>query len=166
LKPPANAHYAEILLLYEPTSLEHVQFLHFVNSGQIAFLAEEAVNLLCAWLAMSMAEPYVLATATWRIPPAPTCNVPGTPQNLAATASGKKAITRDWNEAAPPPSGGCRIYYDRSGEPRFVASLPPGTLNYRDGGLTSRVTYTSVATAWEDATGIVATMPAPTSRVR
>ncbi len=71
LSPPANAAYAEIALLYQPTSWEYIQFLYLANNRSNAFLANEGVYLLEAWRATGMAEPYVMATATWGTPPAP-----------------------------------------------------------------------------------------------
>jgi hypothetical protein len=65
LGPPAGAAYATIDLLYQPTSWEYIQFLYLANKGENAFLANEGVNLLQAWLHTGMAEPYVMATATW-----------------------------------------------------------------------------------------------------
>jgi hypothetical protein len=72
LNPPAGAVYAEIDLLYQGTSWEYVQFLWLANSGSSAFLADEGVNLLEAWLNTGMAEPYVMASTTWGSPPVPS----------------------------------------------------------------------------------------------
>jgi hypothetical protein len=71
LNPPAGAAYATIDLLYQPTSWEYIQFLYLANNGQNAFLANEGVNLLNAWLATGMAAPYKMASITWGTPPAP-----------------------------------------------------------------------------------------------
>ncbi len=65
LNPPTNAVYAEIQLLYQPTSWEYIQFLNEANEGQNAFLANEGANLLDAWLNTGMAEPYVMTSTTW-----------------------------------------------------------------------------------------------------
>jgi hypothetical protein len=65
LSPPGGATSATISLLYQPTSWEYVQFLHLANTKANAFLANEGVNLLNAWLNTGMAAPYTLATATW-----------------------------------------------------------------------------------------------------
>jgi hypothetical protein len=77
LNPPAGAAYAEIKLLYQPTSWEYIQFLYLANTGQNAFLANEGINLLHAWLSTGMAEPHVMATAAWGTSPAPACTAPG-----------------------------------------------------------------------------------------
>jgi hypothetical protein len=65
LNPPAGATNAQISLMYQPTSWEYVQFLYLANTGQNAFLADEGVNMLDAWLHTGMAEPHVMATAAW-----------------------------------------------------------------------------------------------------
>jgi hypothetical protein len=152
LTPPAGAAYATIDLLYQPTSWEYVQFLYLANNGQNPFLAAEGINLLNAWLNTGMAEPYVMASATWGSAPPPPCETPGVPQNLTARA-GKKSITLTWVAGSPAPISGYRIYYNQSGKLQFRASVPVGTLTYKDSGLTSRVTYTYVVTAWNDCNG-------------
>jgi hypothetical protein len=65
LNPPTNAVYAEIQLLYQPTSWEYIQFLNEANTGEIDFLANEGANLLDAWMNTGMAEPYVMTSTTW-----------------------------------------------------------------------------------------------------
>jgi hypothetical protein len=152
LNQPAGAAYAEIKLLYQPTSWEYVQFLYLANTGQNAFLANEGINLLNAWLNTGMAEPYVMASTTWGSAPPPPCVTPGTPQNLIAKA-GKKSITLTWAAGSPVPTGGYRIYYVQSGKLQFRAGVGPTVLTYKDSGLTSRQTYTYVVTAWNDCNG-------------
>ena len=49
-----------------------------------------------------------------------------------------------------PPGGGYRVYYVQSGKLQFVAEVGPSVFSFKDTGLTSRVTYTYVVTAWED----------------
>ncbi len=69
-----QAVYAEINLMYQPTSWEYIQFLYLANDGSYPFLADEGLFLLDAWLNTTMAEPYVIATAEWGkkvTPPAP-----------------------------------------------------------------------------------------------
>jgi len=152
LSPPAGAAYATINLMYQPTSWEYVQFLYLANNGQNAFLANEGINLLDAWLHTGMAEPMVMASANWGTLPAPTCTAPGAPQNLMAKPA-KKAITLTWTAGTPAPDGGYNIYYDQSGKLQFVAGVSVDTLTYKDTGLTSRMTYTYVVTAWQDCNG-------------
>jgi len=152
LNPPAGAAYADIKLMYQPTSWEYVQFLYLANTGKNLFLAQEGVNLLNAWLATGQAEPYVMASVTWGSAPPPSCATPGTPQELTAAAA-KKAVTLSWKAGSTVPIGGYRIYYDQSGKLQLRGSVGPTVLTYKDSGLTSRVTYTYVVTAWTDCNG-------------
>ena len=110
------------------------------------------MNLLNAWLNTGMAEPHVMASATWGSAPPPPCGTPGVPQNLLAKA-GKKSITLTWAAGSPAPTGGYRIYYVQSGKLQFRAGVGPTALTYKDSGLTSRQTYTCVVTAWNDCNG-------------
>jgi hypothetical protein len=74
LSPPVGgATYAEIDLLYQPTSWEYIQFLYLANGGSVPFLAFAGADLLEAWQATGMAEPEVVASATWGSPPTPVC---------------------------------------------------------------------------------------------
>ena len=78
LDVPANAAWADIELLYQPTSWEYVQFLYEANDGSVGFLAAEGANLLDAWLGTGMAEPVVMASTSWGSPacvPAETLEV-------------------------------------------------------------------------------------------
>jgi hypothetical protein len=152
LKPPAGATYATINLMYQPTSWEYIQFLYLANNGKNAFLANEGVNLYNAWLNTRMAEPMVMASTSWGMPPAPACTAPGAPQTLTAKPA-KKAITLTWTAGSPAPDGGYRIYYLQSGKLQFRGGVSAGTLTYKDSGLTSRMTYTYVVTAWQDCNG-------------
>ena len=77
---PGNAVYAEINLLYQGTSWEYIQFLNNANNKQNAFLGQEGVNMLEAWInaevpvAMEVAgdrkmvPPVVMASTTWGTP--------------------------------------------------------------------------------------------------
>ena len=83
---PSGAVYATIDLLYQGTSWEYIQFLWKGNNGQNAFLGQEGVNMLDAWInadvpvAMEVAgdrkmvPPVVMASTSWGTPP--TGNVP------------------------------------------------------------------------------------------
>jgi hypothetical protein len=70
LDPPPGATYATFDLLYQPTSWEYIQFLWKANTGSVARLAQEGVNLREAWLNTGMAEPHRMASAFWGNPPA------------------------------------------------------------------------------------------------
>jgi len=74
LSPPVNADHAHIDLLYQGTSWEYIQFLYLANKGENAFLGQEGVNMLDAWLnapsAMdllnrTMVPPVVMASIDW-----------------------------------------------------------------------------------------------------
>ena len=108
LNPPTNAAYADIRLMYQPTSWEYVQYLFLANNKQNAFLANEGDNLLNTWLNTGMAEPMLMAATTWGNAPPPTCTAPGAPQILLAKPA-KKAVTLTWAAGNPPPTGGYRI---------------------------------------------------------
>jgi hypothetical protein len=152
LNPPAGATYATIELLYQPTSWEYVQFLYLANNGQNAFLANEGLNLLNAWLNTGMAQPYIMASTTWGTPPLPPCVTPGAPQALTATA-GRRSVTLDWGAGSPAPEDGYRVYYNQAGKLVFRAGVGPTTLTYKDNGLSRRVEYCYVVTAWNDCDG-------------
>ena len=82
LNPPSGAVYATIDLLYQPTSWEYIQFLWLANRGQNAFLANEGINMLDAWLKTGMASYYVMASTTWGSTP-----VPQTPEMIVDSLS-------------------------------------------------------------------------------
>jgi hypothetical protein len=155
LSPPTNGTpvYATIDLLYQSISWEYVQFLYLANNGQNAFLADEGTNMLQAWVNNGMAEPYVMASATWGsppAPPAPVCETPGVPQNLTATA-GKRSVTLNWQAGTPVPDGGYVVYYSQSGKLQFKATTDKPT--YKDSGLSRNVEYCYVVTSWNDCNG-------------
>ena len=147
LNPPAGAAYAQIKLLYQPTSWEYVQFLNLANTRQNAFLADEGVNMLNTWLNNGMAEPHVISSTTWGTPPAPVCQAPGAPANLTAKA-GRRSITLTWQAGSPAPAGGYRIYYVQAGKLQFRAGVSAVTFSYKDGNLSRNVQYCYAVTAW------------------
>jgi len=74
LNPPANADHARVDLLYQGTSWEYIQFLDLANNGQNAFLGQEGVNMLDAWLNApttmdplnrTMVPPIVMTSVEW-----------------------------------------------------------------------------------------------------
>jgi hypothetical protein len=73
LSQPTGATSADITLYYQGTSWEYVQFLWLANDRQNAFLGDEGVNFLDAWIhadpAAPMVPPFPMATATWGTPP-------------------------------------------------------------------------------------------------
>ncbi|MEJ2485227.1 MAG: hypothetical protein P8Y68_05785 [Anaerolineales bacterium] len=94
LNPPSGASYADIKLLYQPTSWEYIQFLTLANNGSIPFLAQEGVNLLDAWLNTGMAEPYVMSETSWHST-TQACMAP-TPTLLTAIPSNQQ-VDLEWN---------------------------------------------------------------------
>jgi Cytochrome c554 and c-prime len=66
LTPPTGAVTAQISLMYQPTSWEYIQFLYLANNRSNPSLQDEGKNMLDAWLNTGMAEPYAMATASWK----------------------------------------------------------------------------------------------------
>jgi len=150
LNPPTGAAYATIELMYQPTSWEYIQFLYLANDGSNAFLANEGRNLLDSWIATGMAEPVVMAAATWGTiaePPAPACSAPGAVTGLTATG-GRRSVTVEWSSGSPAPDMGYRVHYDQSGKLQFAGDTT--ATSYRDNRLSRGVEYCYVVTAWND----------------
>jgi hypothetical protein len=78
--------------MYQPTSWEYIQFLYLANNRGNAFLADEGVNMLEAWLNTGMAEPHVMAQATWGTPPV-ACSAE-TPTLQSTTPADKEVTIR------------------------------------------------------------------------
>jgi hypothetical protein len=139
LNPPAGAAYAEIRLLYQPTSWEYTQFLYRANTGQNPFLAAEGVNLLNAWLSTGMAEPYVMASASWGgSPPPPGAFVKVSPSNGATDQA--TSLTLNWGD-----STGATSYeycYDTTNDNACTAWTNTGTTSSANlSGLSNSTTY-------------------------
>lgn len=75
LAPPPQAAVARIVLRYQPTSWEYVQFLDLANHRSSTFLGNVGRDLLDGWLATGMAAPHTMATAYW-------CGLKGTGDDL------------------------------------------------------------------------------------
>ncbi|MBN1139417.1 MAG: hypothetical protein JXM73_22765 [Anaerolineae bacterium] len=123
LNPPVNAMHATVDLLYQPTSWEYVQFLYEANNGQNAFLAQEGVNLLNAWLNTGMAQPHVMASATWATP----TTVELTSFTATATDGGKVRLA--WETASETTLLGFHLYRAEAidgVQTRLTATLIPG----------------------------------------
>jgi hypothetical protein len=58
---PSGAESAEVRLFYQQTTWEYIQFLWLQNDQQGAFLGQEGVNMLDAWLNTGMASPVQMA---------------------------------------------------------------------------------------------------------
>ena len=158
LNPPSGAQSADIRLMYQPTSWEYIQFLSLANSGSDpatggnAFLGDEGRNLLDAWLNTGMAEPYVMATATWG-DTGGGCTV-ATP-NLLTADPADKAITLDWQALESSPDlAGYRLYFDQNGKSQPVADLActvdaqESCTSYTHTGLTNGQQYCYEVTAY------------------
>jgi hypothetical protein len=72
---PPGAVTAEVRLYYQQTSWEYIQFLWLENDGQSAFLGNEGVNMLDAFLNTGQNAPFEMAFASAPVTPA----VSGTP---------------------------------------------------------------------------------------
>jgi hypothetical protein len=154
LNPPANATYAEIELLYQPTSWEYIQFLKLANNGTDpatggnAFLGQEGDNMLDAWLSTGMAEPYVMAATTWGTPSG-GCTA-NTPTLLSATAGNNGEIVVTWQKVTGNVQG-YRLYYEQSGKAQLVADkdCAAGVCDtHTDTGLTNGQEYCYKVTAY------------------
>jgi hypothetical protein len=137
LNPPAGAAYATIDLLYQPTSWEYIQFLYLANDESNTFLANEGKNMLEAWLNTGMAEPYVMASTTWGMPPtAPICD---TPIDFSATP-GNGEVVLEWTAVSS--IDGYNLYYDQSGKAQLITQIADAaTTTYTDSGLTNGQEY-------------------------
>ncbi|TXS94135.1 hypothetical protein FV139_11075 [Parahaliea maris] len=138
---------AVIDLLYQPTSWEYIQFLAHANEGSNAFLADEGLNLLDAWLnagdaTTRMAQPHVMASASWGEVPA-TCDAPV--PVLDAAAGGNKQVVLAWQSLAqlPPEYADYQfgLYYDQAGKAQAIASQPWDSGSYTDTGLSNGQQY-------------------------
>jgi PKD repeat protein len=102
LNPPAGAESAAIDMLYQPTSWEYIQFLYLANDRANAFLANEGEYMLEAWLNAGMADPYIMASAIWTVPPSadtggPYAGVEGQTVNLDASGSIGSIVLYEWD---------------------------------------------------------------------
>jgi len=144
LHPPAGAVRADIRLMYQPTSWEYIQFLDQANDGGSPFLGNEGANMLAAWLATGMAEPFAMATASWQ--GSSSCSL-AAPTLLDAQAAHEQ-VTLQWS--GPAAAERYRLYYDQAGKAQLVTELDCGAglcLQYSDTGLTNGQTYCYKVTA-------------------
>jgi len=61
---PPGAARVEVELYYQSTSWEYIQFLWLQNDGTDAFLGQEGVNMLDAWLNTGMSEPFEMGSTS------------------------------------------------------------------------------------------------------
>jgi hypothetical protein len=88
---PVGATRAEVRLLYQQTSWEYIQFLWLANDRLNAFLVDEGINLLDAWLNTGQAAPVQIALATANVTP-PSGITPGESSDPLLGA-----MTASWN---------------------------------------------------------------------
>jgi hypothetical protein len=152
LNPPAGAQSADIQLMYQPTSWEYIQFLYLANDGSNAFLAEEGINLLDAWLNTGMAEPYVMASTTWGTPPT---GCTATAPALLSAQPADKQVTATWEAIVGNQElQGYRLYYDQAGKAQLVTDIfcPAGDCtSFTDTGLTNGQEYCYKTTSYTSA---------------
>jgi hypothetical protein len=162
LNPPQGAVYADIELLYQPTSWEYIQFLYLANNGTDpaqggnAFLGEEGKNMLAAWLNTGMAAPHVMASATWGAATPPSDCTASIPTLLGATAGSNGEIITTWTEIPDNTDiKGYKLYYDQSGKAQFIVDKACATSEcntHTDTGLTNGQEYCYKITSYTTAT--------------
>jgi PKD repeat protein len=106
LNPPEGAASANIRLLFQPTSWEYVQFLYLANDGTDPEVGMAGQDYLDAWLNTGMAEPHLMATATWEATG---------PINAPPTASFSAACTElacNFDAGASADTDGTIVSYD------------------------------------------------------
>jgi hypothetical protein len=134
-----------------------VQFLYLANNGTDpaqggnAFLGEEGLNLLDAWLNTGMAEPYVMASASWgSSTPVCTASVPA----LLSASPADKSVDVSWEAVADTGLSGYRLYYDQGGKAQLVTDIActvsdqAGCTSYSDTGLTNGQQYCYKVTSY------------------
>jgi hypothetical protein len=138
---PAGATRADISLMYQPTSWEYIQFLALANDGSNAFLGNEGNIMLDAWLHTGMAEPFVMASATWGIPSEPPCDAQ--PPVLSDAIADDKKVTLNWSALADENVVAYGIYYDQADKSQWIAdsNCLSGQCEYTDLNLTNGQEY-------------------------
>ena len=150
LNAPVNAVYATIDLLYQGTSWEYVQFLDKANNKQNAFLGQEGVNMLEAWINAEvpvaievggdkkMVPPAVMASIVWGTPPppvgnnAPTCSISSPGGDTTIPEDGSVSYRGVAND-----SDGAIVSYLWSfpgGSSASSMVIEPGSISYIDEG--------------------------------
>ena len=143
---PAGAIRAEINLMYQPTSWEYIQFLNLANDGSNAFLGDQGDIMLDAWLKTGMADPFVMASASW---PESGASCDTDPPVLTEAIADDKKITVNWLALADENVVGYSIYYDQAGKAQLVtdSTCLSGQCSYTDLDLTNGQEYCYKLTA-------------------
>lgn len=89
--------------------------------------------MLEAWLNTAMAEPYVMASATWGN--AQTCEA--TTPTLETATPGNTQVLLTWSAVA---GDGYKLYYDQAGKSQLIVDTGSAT-TYTDDGLTNAQEY-------------------------
>jgi hypothetical protein len=145
LSPPVGADHADIELLYQGTSWEYIQFLHLANDGQNAFLGQEGVNMLDAWLnattsmdpqGRAMVAPVVMASTQWAgtaVNMAPTCSI----DNPPGDAEIETGDSIDFTGTATDTDGTIASYTWNfaGGDPASASIEDPGLVLYDSAGV-------------------------------
>ena len=141
LNPPQGATNATIELLYQPTSWEYIQFLNLANNQPAgSFLENEGAYMLDAWLNTAMADPYVMASATWG--EVQICEA--TAPTLETATPGNSQVTLNWSAVA---GDGYKLYYDQAGKSQFVADTG-SAITYTDSGVSNAQEYCYKVTSY------------------
>ena len=145
LNPPPGAHHANIDLLYQGTSWEYIQFLNLANNQQNAFLGQEGVNMLDAWLnavtAMdplqrTMVAPIVMSSAEWiddTVNASPICDIDEPADNVEIQAGDQISYSGTASD-----NDGTIASYTWSfegGEPASASVEDPGQVSYPAAGV-------------------------------
>ena len=145
---PVGAVSADITLYYQGTSWEYIQFLYKANNGQNAFLGQEGVNMLEAWINAEvpvaiavagdrkMVPPVVMEKAQWGTPP--TANVP------PVSVNDSYSTTQDTTLSVAAP-GVLANDSDLNGDPLSAQLIPNGTLGTVNLNADGSFTYTPAA---------------------
>ena len=149
LSVPVNAVYATIDLLYQGTSWEYVQFLEKANNQQNAFLGQEGVNMLEAWINAEvpvaievggdkkMVPPAVMASIVWGVPPvgnsAPICSIESPGGDTTILEGESISYTGIADDSDGTVDG--YLWSFPGGSPDFSTDINPGSISYSTEGI-------------------------------
>ena len=140
LSPPPGAASADIRLLFQPTSWEYVQFLYLANDGTDPEVGMAGQDYLDAWLATGMAEPHLMATATW------TASAPVNAPPVAAFAFTCTDLSCDFDASTSSDADSSIVKYAWDfGDGSVATGVAPSTKTYAANGV-----YTVTLTVTDD----------------
>jgi hypothetical protein len=155
LNPPADAAFATIRLMYQPTSWEYVQFLYLANRTRNPQLASTGRDYMDAWLNTGMAEPHVMAATTWKasnpvVNQAPIASFSFACTNLGCSFDGSGSsdpdgniVTYDWRFGDGSSAQGAQVNQAYAAAGTYLVTL---TVTDK-GGLTASLTKTVTVSA-------------------